>query len=80
MYVFLDFKGCKVQSTILIGRHFYETIVSRIIYLQKSNPLSEEESPTQNIAEPKKHSTFQERIRAERESFKAVFDGRRPRI
>ncbi|CAL5198353.1 unnamed protein product [Lathyrus oleraceus] len=49
-------------------------------YNLKSNPLSEEESPTQNIAEPKKHSTFQERIRAERESFKAVFDGRRPRI
>ncbi|XP_027192991.1 uncharacterized protein [Cicer arietinum] len=50
------------------------------VYVQKSNRLPEEESPTRNSVEPKKHNTFQERIRAERESFKAVFDGRRPRI
>lgn len=49
-------------------------------YNLKSNRLPEEESPTRNSVEPKKHNTFQERIRAERESFKAVFDGRRPRI
>lgn len=49
-------------------------------YNLKSNPLPKEESPTRNSVEPKKRSTFQERIRAERESFKAVFDGRRPRI
>ncbi|KAK2411328.1 P-loop containing nucleoside triphosphate hydrolase superfamily protein [Trifolium repens] len=49
-------------------------------YNLKSNPLPEVESRTQNSAEPKKHSKFQERIRAEHESFKAVFDGRRPRI
>ncbi|CAJ2664501.1 unnamed protein product [Trifolium pratense] len=49
-------------------------------YNLKSNPLPEVESPTRNSAEPKKHSKFQERIQAERESFKAVFDGRRRRI
>lgn len=48
--------------------------------VQNSNPLPEEESTANNSAGPKKHSIFQERIRAERESFKAVFDGRRPRI
>ncbi|XP_061346603.1 uncharacterized protein LOC133292228 [Gastrolobium bilobum] len=49
-------------------------------YNLKSNPLPEEESPTRNNVEPKKHSIFEERIRAERESFKAVFDRRRQRI
>ncbi|XP_028763399.1 uncharacterized protein LOC114721719 [Neltuma alba] len=50
-------------------------------YNLKSNPLTEGESPTtHNSAEPKKYSIFQERIRAERESFKAVFDRRRQRI
>ncbi|KAI4336032.1 hypothetical protein L6164_014608 [Bauhinia variegata] len=50
-------------------------------YNLKSNPLPEEESPTTlSNVEPKKHSIFQERIRAERESFKAVFDRRRRRI
>ncbi|KAK4264232.1 hypothetical protein QN277_025440 [Acacia crassicarpa] len=50
-------------------------------YNLKSNPLTEEESPTtSNSAEPKKYSIFQERMRAERESFKAVFDRRRQRI
>ncbi|WVZ11548.1 hypothetical protein V8G54_016078 [Vigna mungo] len=46
----------------------------------KSNPLPEEDSPSRNSVESKKHSIFQERIRAERESFKAVFDRRRHRI
>ncbi|KAK7388972.1 hypothetical protein VNO78_23803 [Psophocarpus tetragonolobus] len=49
-------------------------------YNLKSNPLPEEDSPTHNSVESKKHSVFQERIRAERESFKAVFDRRRHRI
>jgi 3-hydroxy-3-methylglutaryl CoA synthase len=62
--------------------HWEDTFMTPLycVYIQKSNPLPEVESPTQNSAEPKKHSKFQERIRAERESFKAVFDGRRPRI
>ncbi|KAF7838423.1 pollen-specific leucine-rich repeat extensin-like protein 1 isoform X1 [Senna tora] len=50
-------------------------------YNLKSNPLPEEETPTTRYnVEPKKHSIFQERLRAERESFKAVFDRRRQRI
>ncbi|KAH1117703.1 hypothetical protein AAZX31_17G094700 [Glycine max] len=49
-------------------------------YNLKSNPLPEEDSPTRNSVESKKHSIFQEQIRAERESFKAVFDRRRHRI
>ncbi|KAL1334102.1 hypothetical protein HN51_062979 [Arachis hypogaea] len=49
-------------------------------YNLKSNPLHEEESLTHNSREPKKGSIFQEQIRAERESFKAVFDRRRHRI
>ncbi|KAJ1378450.1 YLP motif-containing protein 1 [Sesbania bispinosa] len=48
-------------------------------YNLKSNPLPDED-PTRNSVEPKKHNIFQERIRAERESFKAVFDRRRQRI
>ncbi|KAF5818250.1 putative YLP motif-containing protein [Helianthus annuus] len=51
-------------------------------YNLKSNPLSEEEyvKSSQNAVEPRTQSVFQERIRAERESFKAVFDKRRQRI
>ncbi|KAL2321947.1 hypothetical protein Fmac_026326 [Flemingia macrophylla] len=49
-------------------------------YNLKSNPLPEEDSPTRNSVESKKHNIFQERIRAEHESFKAVFDRRRQRI
>ncbi|KAK9073190.1 hypothetical protein SSX86_007514 [Deinandra increscens subsp. villosa] len=51
-------------------------------YNLKSNPLSEEEylNTTQNAVEPKTQNVFKERIRAERESFKAVFDRRRQRI
>ncbi|KAJ9560153.1 hypothetical protein OSB04_005313 [Centaurea solstitialis] len=50
-------------------------------YNLKSNPLSEEEylKPAQKTAEPKSQNVFQERIRAERESFKAVFDKRQQR-
>ncbi|XP_024972259.1 uncharacterized protein LOC112511082 isoform X2 [Cynara cardunculus var. scolymus] len=50
-------------------------------YNLKSNPLSEEEylKPTQKAVEPKSQNVFQERIRAERESFKAVFDKRQQR-
>ncbi|KAI3685148.1 hypothetical protein L6452_34383 [Arctium lappa] len=50
-------------------------------YNLKSNPLSEEEylKPAQKTVEPKSQNVFQERIRAERESFKAVFDKRQQR-
>ncbi|XP_071715687.1 uncharacterized protein [Rutidosis leptorrhynchoides] len=48
-------------------------------YNLKSNPLSEEEyiKPARKFVEPKSQNVFQERIRAERESFKAVFDNKR---
>ncbi|KAK9197900.1 hypothetical protein WN944_013083 [Citrus x changshan-huyou] len=50
-------------------------------YNLKSNPLPKEESlSTQSTGKSKKQSAFQERLRAERESFKAVFDRRRQRI
>lgn len=51
-------------------------------YNLKSNPLAEEEyrGSTQNSSESKKHSRFEERLRAESESFKVVFDKRRQRI
>ncbi|KAL6973319.1 hypothetical protein U1Q18_027499 [Sarracenia purpurea var. burkii] len=49
-------------------------------YNLKSNPLSEDHFSTQNSGKPKGQSVFQERIRAERESFRAVFDKRRQRI
>ncbi|GJY32219.1 YLP motif-containing protein 1 [Tanacetum coccineum] len=51
-------------------------------YNLKSNPVSEEEylKPARSAVEPKSQSVFQEQIRAERESFKAVFDKRRQRI
>jgi len=51
-------------------------------YNLKSNPLPEEEipAPTPNTVESKRQSIFQERLRAERDSFKAVFDRRRQRI
>lgn len=53
-----------------------------LLMLQKSNPMSEEEylKPARSAVEPKSQSVFQEQIRAERESFKAVFDKRRQRI
>ncbi|KAK0586524.1 hypothetical protein LWI29_008368 [Acer saccharum] len=51
-------------------------------YNLKSNPLSKEESPTltHNSGKSKKQTVFQEQLRAEHESFKAVFDRRRQRI
>ncbi|KAJ7956350.1 YLP motif-containing protein 1 [Quillaja saponaria] len=50
-------------------------------YNLKSNPLPEEDGPaTYKTGETKGHSIFQEQIRAERESFKAVFDRRQHRI
>lgn len=51
-------------------------------YNLKSNPLSEEDyvKPAQNAVQLKNQNVFQEQIRAERESFKAVFDKRRQRI
>ncbi|XP_068651151.1 uncharacterized protein [Aristolochia californica] len=49
-----------------------------------SNPLPDEEKvnsmETKRKDEPKKRTTFLEQLRAERESFKAVFDRRRQRI
>ncbi|KAL2936065.1 YLP motif-containing protein 1 [Bienertia sinuspersici] len=49
-------------------------------YNLKSNPLSEEEAKSGKSRETKRHNTFQERLRAEQESFRAVFDRRRQRI
>ncbi|KAJ6868773.1 hypothetical protein NC651_033764 [Populus alba x Populus x berolinensis] len=50
-------------------------------YNLKSNPLSEEERPTSTAGVGKsKQSMFQERLRVEHESFKAVFDRRKQRI
>ncbi|KAE9602172.1 hypothetical protein Lalb_Chr12g0196731 [Lupinus albus] len=49
-------------------------------YNLKSNPLPEEESSRRNSVEPRRHNVFQEQIRAEHESFKAVFDRRRQRV
>ncbi|KAK9277819.1 hypothetical protein L1049_027375 [Liquidambar formosana] len=70
-----------------IGAAKKEKVLSLVIgpgagYNLKSNPLPEEENPTsmQNIGESKRQGVFQERLRAERESFKAVFDRRRQRI
>ncbi|KAJ7945973.1 YLP motif-containing protein 1 [Quillaja saponaria] len=48
-------------------------------YNLKSNPLPEEDGPAKT-GETKRHGIFQEQIRAEHESFKAVFDRRRQRI
>lgn len=51
-------------------------------YNLKSNPLREEENSTSsgNTGGSKRTSMFQEQLRAERESFRAVFDRRRHRI
>uniref|UniRef100_A0A803L927 YLP motif-containing protein 1 n=1 Tax=Chenopodium quinoa TaxID=63459 RepID=A0A803L927_CHEQI len=49
-------------------------------YNLKSNPLPKEEATAGNSRETKKHTMFQERQRAEQESFRAVFDRRRHRI
>ncbi|KAG9451869.1 hypothetical protein H6P81_004773 [Aristolochia fimbriata] len=53
-------------------------------YNLSSNPLPDEEKvnliETKKKDEPRKRSSFLEQLRAERESFKAVFDRRRQRI
>lgn len=51
-------------------------------YNLKSNPLSEEESLAlaDAIGKAKVRGIFQDQLRAERESFKAVFDKRHVRI
>ncbi|GAB2221115.1 hypothetical protein Droror1_Dr00012283 [Drosera rotundifolia] len=51
-------------------------------YNLKSNPLSEEDAPpsSQGSADTKQHHMFEERLRAERQSFKAVFDRKRQRV
>ncbi|KAI7986212.1 YLP motif-containing protein 1 [Camellia lanceoleosa] len=49
-------------------------------YNFKSNPLPEDGASTQNAGESKRQSVFQERIRAEHESFRIVFDKRRRQI
>lgn len=48
--------------------------------LQKSNPLPEEEKHTHRSGEPRRRNIFQEQLRAEHESFKAVFDKKKHRI
>lgn len=49
-------------------------------YNLKSNPLPMEDATSRKSEETKKHSMFKERLRAEQESFRAVFDRRRQRI
>ncbi|KAJ6676801.1 YLP MOTIF CONTAINING PROTEIN NUCLEAR PROTEIN ZAP [Salix viminalis] len=50
-------------------------------YNMKSNPLSEEERPTSTVSTGKsRQSIFQDQLRVEHESFKAVFDRRKQRI
>nr|XP_004299395.2 PREDICTED: YLP motif-containing protein 1 isoform X2 [Fragaria vesca subsp. vesca] len=51
-------------------------------YNLRSNPLPEEENPVppRSTAKPKRQNVFQDQLRAEHESFKAVFDRRRHRI
>ncbi|XP_050377034.1 uncharacterized protein LOC126794375 isoform X2 [Argentina anserina] len=51
-------------------------------YNLRSNPLCEEENPVtpHSTAKPKRQNVFQDQLRAEHESFKAVFDRRRHRI
>ncbi|KAK9925940.1 hypothetical protein M0R45_023198 [Rubus argutus] len=51
-------------------------------YNLRSNPLPEEESPVvaRSGAKSKRQNVFQDQLRAEHESFKAVFDRRRHRI
>ncbi|KAL3845983.1 hypothetical protein ACJIZ3_003386 [Penstemon smallii] len=46
-------------------------------YNLKSNPLPEEEKLTQRIVKLRRQNIFQEQLRAERESFRAVFDKRK---
>ncbi|KAL9255617.1 hypothetical protein AKJ16_DCAP04785 [Drosera capensis] len=50
--------------------------------MRRSNPLSEEDAPpsSQGSADMKQHHMFEERLLAERQSFKAVFDRKRQRI
>lgn len=49
--------------------------------MQKSNPLPEEEKLTQrHNGESRRRNIFQEQLRAEHESFRAVFDKRKHRI
>lgn len=70
----------KITHSFILGLNLSSWVVWHVD-LQKSNPLVEENSPTtNNSAERKRFSIFQERIRAECESFKAVFDKRRQRI
>ncbi|KAA3463182.1 YLP motif-containing protein 1 [Gossypium australe] len=73
------------DTGFLIGAAKKAKMLSLVIgpgagYNLKSNPLPKEESHTSNsIGNSKKQSSFQERLRAEHESFKAVFD-RKKRI
>ncbi|KAM7479986.1 hypothetical protein LguiA_028199 [Lonicera macranthoides] len=81
--------GDQVGNTgFSIGALKRENILSLVIgpgagYNLKSNPLLEEETTSvvaRYSAESKRQNIFQEQIRAEKESFKAVFDKRRHRI
>ncbi|KAG6386112.1 hypothetical protein SASPL_155000 [Salvia splendens] len=73
----------KVGFSISAGK---TTNVSLVIgpgrgYNLKSNPLPEEEKLSQRYTgEPGRRNVFQDQLRAERESFKAVFDKRKHRI
>lgn len=50
--------------------------------MQKSNPLPEQDNQpvAGKTVESKRQNIFQQQLRAERESFKAIFDKRRQRI
>ncbi|PPD73678.1 hypothetical protein GOBAR_DD29400 [Gossypium barbadense] len=73
------------DTGFLIGAAKKAKMLSLVIgpgagYNLKSNPLPKEEShASDSIGNSKKQSSFQERLRAEHESFKAVFD-RKKRI
>ena len=61
------------------GSHPFDLVMLHFHYMQESNPLPEEHVSSRNTGESKKR-VFQERMRAERESFRSVFDKRRQRI
>ncbi|KAL2492750.1 Uncharacterized protein Adt_28378 [Abeliophyllum distichum] len=74
------------SSGFSIGAVKMPNVLSLVIgpgagYNVKSNPLPEEEKQSsQRSGESKRQNIFQEQLRAERESFRAVFDKRRQRI
>lgn len=68
----------------MVGKHTnflctwnpYDKLALLFCHFQKSNPLPDEEklTSTRHNGEPKRQNIFQERLRAEHESFRAVFE------